>query len=144
MCIITLMQLYLVISDRIKYLADIIRSFYGYSDWVGGFHAVLCKCCEHISNHHLIILGKSINQWIRKIPNNFLWLNLITTTTTDPVKAVYHFPVWVNEVHWLELHKAGEALVEPEVVPPFHGYEVAKPLKANKFFNRYDAALNMR
>lgn len=137
------MHLYLLISDRIKYLTDIIWSLYGYSDWMRGFHAVLCKGCEHVNYHDLIILGKSINQWIRKITNNCLWLNLITTTATDPKNAVYHFPVWVNEVHGPELHKTGETLVEPKVIPPFHGDEVAKPLKENKFFNRYNTALNM-
>ena len=37
-------------------------------------------------------------------------------------------PLRVHGGHGLVLHPGGEALVEPDVVPPLHGHQVAEPL----------------
>src|SRR3989338_1277146 len=39
-----------------------------------------------------------------------------------------HLPFWKDVIYGLVRHERGKALVKPEVVPPFHGHEVAGPL----------------
>ena len=39
-----------------------------------------------------------------------------------------HAPARVELVADARLHPRGEALVEPQVVPPVHGHQVAEPL----------------
>ena len=41
---------------------------------------------------------------------------------------VYHFPVGVDVIDAEVFNVAGESLVEPEIAPPFHRNQVAKPL----------------
>jgi hypothetical protein len=38
-----------------------------------------------------------------------------------------HVPVRVIVGHSLVLHEAGEALVQPQVIPPGQGYQVTEP-----------------
>ena len=43
-------------------------------------------------------------------------------------KIVPNFEFWKNMVSAIVFHNGSKRLVEPEVIPPFHGDEVAKPL----------------
>lgn len=40
----------------------------------------------------------------------------------------HHVQLWVGDVQRNELHEFGETLIEPQVVPPLHRHQVAKPL----------------
>src|SRR5215469_13890321 len=40
-------------------------------------------------------------------------------------------PLRFPGLDWLALHPGSEALVEPDVVPPFHGDEIAEPLMSH-------------
>src|SRR6266851_2139422 len=52
-------------------------------------------------------------------------------------KVVPNRPLWISVVDCLLSHEGGEALVEPDVIPPFHGHQVAKPHVSNLM--RYDS-----
>lgn len=42
--------------------------------------------------------------------------------------GAYHVPLGFNMINALVLNVTGKAFVQPEVVPPFHRYEVSEPL----------------
>ena len=46
----------------------------------------------------------------------------------DPCNA-YHLPFRFDAISPDVLYKAGEAFIEPEVIPPLHGNQVTKPLQ---------------
>ena len=37
-------------------------------------------------------------------------------------------PFRMQALRWFEGHPGGKAFIEPQVVPPFHGHQIAKPL----------------
>jgi hypothetical protein len=41
----------------------------------------------------------------------------------------YHFPFRLEDVRPNILDKARKSFIQPEVVPPLHGYQVTKPLE---------------
>ena len=45
-------------------------------------------------------------------------------------KIFPHMPIRLERVNCYVFHHIGEAFVEPQVVPPVHGNEIAKPLMA--------------
>src|SRR2546425_9612429 len=40
-------------------------------------------------------------------------------------------PFWISSVGGLEVHEGGEALVQPQIVPPFHRHQISKPHVSN-------------
>lgn len=44
-------------------------------------------------------------------------------------KITYHFPLREQMIRSHTLNKSGKSLVQPEVIPPFHGDQITKPLK---------------
>lgn len=49
----------------------------------------------------------------------------------------YYIPVWMLVVNPHVLDVAGESLVEPQIVPPFHRHQITKPLKQQAKVNVY-------
>src|SRR3989441_11143782 len=54
------------------------------------------------------------------------------------------FPLWIRPVDHLVGHKGREALVEPEIVPPFHRDEIAEPHVSNLMRDYLNDALLSR
>src|SRR2546428_1411882 len=46
-------------------------------------------------------------------------------------EVVPDLPFWIGSVGGFEVHEGGEALVQPEVVPPFHRYQISEPHVSN-------------
>src|SRR5437870_7893991 len=46
-------------------------------------------------------------------------------------KILPDLPFWIGSVSGLEVHESGEALVQPEIVPPFHCDQISKPHVSN-------------
>lgn len=43
----------------------------------------------------------------------------------------YHLKLGVGYVNRHKLHKLGKALIQPQVIPPLHCHQVAKPLQGH-------------
>ena len=43
------------------------------------------------------------------------------------LKVNNQFPFWEQGVNCYVLHVCGESFVQPKIVPPFHGNQIAKP-----------------
>ena len=54
----------------------------------------------------------------------------INQSINQPIvhQPAYHFPIGEHHINSHELHKGGEAFIQPEVIPPGWCHEVSKPL----------------
>lgn len=52
-------------------------------------------------------------------------------------KLVHHTPVRFNKACSYVFHECSKTFIQPKIVPPFHSYEIPKPLKRNSFKVRW-------
>ena len=71
----------------------------------------------------LALVGDRLQDRVRGLAGIEPERSFLVRGGTDP-----ELPVGVERVGALGAHPRGEALVEPEIVPPGHGHEVAEPL----------------
>lgn len=79
---------------------------------------------------------KNIKQGTTSTQRNDLIRTIIWLTASFIWNTIwaYHLPVRMHVVYTHVLHKTGEALVEPKVIPPRWRHKVTEPLKKTKIF----------
>ena len=73
--------------------------------------------------HRLFRAGDRLQDWVRR------WLRIRALALLENVLGLEPgAPLGMQRVGCMCLHPAREAFVEPEIIPPRHGHEIAEPL----------------
>src|SRR6202023_3499044 len=73
--------------------------------------------------HRLAFVGDGLLDWVRRAPCVEFHGAIFRAARIEP-----RSPLRKEMLRRLRLHPAGEAFVEPEIIPPGHGDEITEPL----------------